>query len=67
MVECLPKGWKTPWAKQKLLKLSNFSFSNSVFKRLILQTCENMGLLGTRGPFALERSPETDVLCTEYK
>ena len=26
--------------------MSNFSFSNSVFKRLVLQTCKNQGLFG---------------------
>ena len=26
--------------------VSNFSFSNSVFKRLVLQTCKNQGLFG---------------------
>ena len=32
--------------KEKLLIMSNFSFSHSVFKRLILQTCKNQGLFG---------------------
>ena len=26
--------------------MSNFSFSHSVFKRLVLQTCKNKGLFG---------------------
>ena len=30
--------------KEKLLVTSNFSFSQSVFKRLVLQTCKNQGL-----------------------
>ena len=30
--------------KEKLLVTSNFSFSHSVFKRLVLQTCKNQGL-----------------------
>ena len=34
------------WEKEKLLVTSNFSFSNSVFKRLILQTRKNQGLFG---------------------
>ena len=36
------------WEKEKLLVTSNFSFSHSVFKRLVLQTCKNKGLFGTR-------------------
>ena len=32
------------WEKEKLLVLSNFSFSNRVFKRLVLQRCKNTGL-----------------------
>ena len=32
--------------KEKLLVMSNFSNSRSVFKRLPLQTCENKGLFG---------------------
>ena len=31
---------------KKLLVMSNFSFSHSVFKRLVLQTRENQGLFG---------------------
>ena len=32
--------------KQKLLILSNFSFSHSVFKRLVQQTCKSQDLFG---------------------
>ena len=32
--------------QQFLLVTSNFSFSHSVFKRLVLQTCKNQGLFG---------------------
>ena len=32
--------------KSKLLVTSNFSFSHSVFKRLVLQTRKNQGLFG---------------------
>ena len=32
--------------KEKLLVTSNFSFSHSAFKRLVLQTHENQGLFG---------------------
>ena len=31
---------------EKLLVLSNFSFSHGVFERLVLQTCKNQGLFG---------------------
>ena len=34
------------WGKEKLLVTSNFSFSNSVFKRPVLQTRKNQGLFG---------------------
>ena len=34
------------WEKEKLLVTSNFSFSHSVFKRLVLQTRKNQGLFG---------------------
>ena len=44
--ESFPKGQKTLREKEKLLVTSNFSFSYSVFKRLILQTRKNQGLFG---------------------
>ena len=31
---------------EKLLVTNNFSFSHSVFKRIVLQTCKNQGLFG---------------------
>ena len=34
------------WEREKLLMTSNFSFSNSVFKRLLLQAGKNQGLFG---------------------
>ena len=37
---------KTLWEKEKLLVMSNFSFSHSVFKRTVLQTRKNQGLFG---------------------
>ena len=40
------KGKKTLWEKEKLLIMSNFSFSHSVFKRPVLQTRKNLGLFG---------------------
>ena len=50
MAESSPKEKKTLCEKEKLLVMSNFSFSNSVFKRLVLQKCENKGLFGIRIP-----------------
>ena len=46
MAECSLNGLKTLCEKEKLLVTSNFSFSHSVFKRLVLQTRENQGLFG---------------------
>ena len=46
MKESSPKGLKTLWEKEKLLVTSNFSFSHSVFKRLVLQIRKNQGLFG---------------------
>ena len=46
MVEILQRGKKILWGKKKLFFTSNFSFSNSVFDRLVLQTCKNHGLFG---------------------
>ena len=46
MAESSPNGYKTPWEKEELLVTSNFSFSHSVFKRLVLQTRKNQGLFG---------------------
>ena len=37
---------KTLWEKEKLLVTSNFPFSHSVFKRLLLQTRKKKGLFG---------------------
>ena len=46
MAKSAPNGEKTPWKKEKLLVTIKFSFSHSVFKRLVLQTRENQGLFG---------------------
>ena len=46
MVECSLNGLKTLCEKEKLLVTSNFPFSHSGFKRLVLQTRENQGLFG---------------------
>ena len=37
MADSSPNGWKTLWEKEKLLFRSNFSFSQIVLKRLVLQ------------------------------
>ena len=42
----LHKIRKTLWEKEKLRVTSNFSFSLSVFKRLVPQTRKNQGLFG---------------------
>ena len=46
VMETSPKEKKTLWKKEKMLVTSNFSFSHSVFKRLVLQTRKNQGCLG---------------------
>ena len=46
MADSLSEGQKILWEKEKLLVMSNFFFSQSVFKRLVLQTCKNQGLFG---------------------
>ena len=46
MAESSPNGWKTLLEKEKLLVSSNFSFSHSVFKKLVLLTRKNQGLFG---------------------
>ena len=44
MAESSSNMSKILWEKEKLLIMSNFSFSPSVFKRLLLQTCKNQAL-----------------------
>ena len=56
MSEGYPNGWKTLREKEKLLVTSDFSFSYSVFERLILQTRKNQDLFG-KGLKELFRSP----------
>ena len=43
-----------PWGKEKLLVTSNFSFSHSVFNRLVVLTGKTKGLFG-KGLKALVR------------
>ena len=44
MPESFQNLYKRLWEKEKLLIMSNFSFSCSVFKSLVLHTRENQGL-----------------------
>ena len=44
IVENSSNGKKTQLEKEKLLVMSNFSFSHSVFKRPVVQTRKNQGL-----------------------
>ena len=46
MAEGYPNGKKTLWEKEKLLITSNFSFSDSVFKRLVSQGRQKVSLCG---------------------
>ena len=46
MAECSQNGSKTLWEKEKLLLTNNFSFSHSVFQRLLLQKLKIQGLFG---------------------
>ena len=48
MAENYPSGQKTLWEKEKLLVTSNFSFSHSVFKRLVLQARKKQRLVWER-------------------
>ena len=46
MVERYPDEWKILKDKEKLLVMSNSSFSHSVFKGLVLQARKSKGLFG---------------------
>ena len=46
MEESYPFGWKTLWEKEKMLVTSNFSFSHSVFKRLVSQGRQKVSVCG---------------------
>ena len=46
MAERSQNRLKTLWEMEKLLFMSNFSFSHSVLERLLLQTRKNQGLFG---------------------
>ena len=46
MVKSYSNGKKTLWEKEKLLVTSNFSFTHSVFKRLVSQGRQKVSLCG---------------------
>ena len=46
MAEDPPKGRKHCGKKERLLVTSNFPFSRSVFKKRVLQTGKNQGIIG---------------------
>ena len=46
MAESYPNGLKTLLEKEKLLIMNNFSFSHSVFKRLVSQGRQKVSLCG---------------------
>ena len=46
MLESYPNGKKTLWEKEKLLVANSFSFSKSVFKRLVSQGRQKVSLCG---------------------
>ena len=51
MAESYQNRYKTLWEKEKLLVTSNFSFSHSVFKRLVSQGHKKVSLCGNMLPF----------------
>ena len=61
MAEISQNGLKTLWEKEKLLVTSNFSFSHSVFRRLVLQTRKNQGLFG-KGLTTLKKEPFENIV-----
>ena len=46
MEDCSTNRYKTSWEKKKLLVTSDFSFSDSVLKRFVLQRGKSQGLFG---------------------
>ena len=53
MAESSLNGKKPLWEKEKLLVTSNFSFSHSVLKGIVLQTRKNQGLFGKGLPLTV--------------
>ena len=62
MIESSPNGLKTLWEKKKLLVTSNFSFSYSVFKRLVLQTLKKRQLVWER----VKNTSKEDIFQTSF-
>ena len=58
MAESSQNGQKTLWKKDKLLVTSNFSFSRSVFKILLLQTRKNWACFGKASNWSFRRFVE---------
>ena len=54
------RGPRWPWIARLNFLTSNFSFSHSVFKRLVLQTHKNQGLFGK----GLTLSPNAKILAS---
>ena len=50
LVKNSPKRHQMLWEKEKSLVISNFTSSNRVFSRIVLQTCKNMALFGKGFP-----------------
>ena len=46
LVESSPKGMESTVGKGEIARYEQFSFSHSVFKRLVMQTRKNQGLFG---------------------
>ena len=65
MKESSLKRKKTLWEKEKLLVRSNFSFSNSVFKRLVLHTRKNKDLFVKRLSSGITKKEKINV-CSIY-
>ena len=63
MAEVFSKRIEILWEKEKSLVTSTFSFSHSVFNRLVLQTRKNKGFSGKGLIFAGDKSK--DALCVD--
>ena len=62
MAASCPTGQKTLWEKEKLLVTSNFSFSHSVFNRLVLKIRKNWDLFGKVLSLILRERVSTKVI-----
>ena len=54
MAKSSPNGQKSLWRKEKLLVTSNFSFSLSVFKRLVLQKRKKQVFFGKGSAYSCQ-------------